>query len=56
MDGFLGLGRSEPFVTGELADLGVERGPSFVRALLNAGLIEKDIFSLYLSREGEGDN
>lgn len=56
MDGFLGLGRSEPFVTGELADLGVQRGPSFVRALLNAGLIEKDTFSLYLSREGEGDN
>ena len=30
LDGFLGLGRRQPFIDGKLALMGLQRGPSFV--------------------------
>ena len=50
IDGFLGLGRNEPFVSGSLANLKVQRGPSFLNALRKAGQINKEIFSILLTK------
>ena len=49
VDGFLGLGRSEPFKSGKLANVDFKRGPSYVDALYNEGLISENTFSLFLS-------
>ena len=49
LDGFLGLGRSEPFISGKLANVGFSRGPSYVRALTEAGIIAQNTFSLFLA-------
>ena len=51
IDGFLGLGRVEPFETGSLAQINYKRGPSFVHALQDAGLISETQFSFYLSQD-----
>ena len=56
LDGFLGLGRSEPFISGQLAGLGFKRGPSFVRALTEAGIIDESTFSLFLSSKEDQDS
>ena len=47
INGFLGLGRSEPFRTGKLVDLeDYTRGPSFVEALYDNNLISTKKFSI----------
>ena len=56
IDGFLGLARTEPFITGSLRNSNYERGPSYVRALQEAGLIGRDAFSVYLSAKDDGQN
>ena len=48
-DGYVGLGRVEPFETGDLRDLGYERGPSLVKEMMNKGYINESTFSLYLN-------
>jgi len=50
IDGFLGLGRSEPFNSGSLQKLNIKRGPSFLQALKKTGAITEEVFSLFLNK------
>ena len=54
VDGYLGLARVEPFLTGSLQDISYKRGPSFMSALVQNGLISQNIFSLEIG-QGNGD-
>jgi hypothetical protein len=49
VDGIMGLGRSEPFRTGELEKLGLNRGPSIIDNMLDNGLISETTFSIGMS-------
>ena len=51
VDGVLGLSRNKPFF--QNLELGIKRGPSYMLALENAGLISENTFSFYLAPFGE---
>ena len=51
IDGFLGLARNNPFYL--RPEDGINRGPSFIMALENAGLISEETFSIYTAPAGQ---
>jgi len=53
VDGLLGLGRSEPFKTGQLKDSNFPRGNSLVEKMVDDNLIPESIFSIALE---QGEN
>ena len=55
VDGFLGLAREEPFISGKFASMNYKRGASILKAMTDAGKISQRTFSLYLS-SGDQDN
>ena len=51
VDGVLGLSRNKPFFLSQ--EKGINRGPSYMLALENAGLISENTFSFYLAPFGQ---
>ena len=47
VDGLFGLARNHPYFLAQ--EGGVTRGPSYMKALVNAGLISENTFSFYMS-------
>lgn len=50
IDGFMGMARNLPFYLSPEA--GINRGPSYMMALANAGLISEETFSFYTAPAG----
>lgn len=50
-DGIFGLARNHPYYLAK--EEGLNRGPSYMMALENAGLISENSFSFYLAKFGE---